>query len=159
MKIIGYLDRYAEDVKNLLIELQGHIAAVDREQYNRLTDDYREEYFAKTMNKIREGDGQIFLAEDHGGIIGLIIGVVNNEETETYDFIAPKRGRILELIVTEKYRSNGVGEQLLHKMEEYFHHTGCRDVLIDVFAGNEIGRKFYTKNGYFDRCVEVMKKL
>ena len=71
----------------------------------------------------------------------------------------PKRGRVTELVVSKEYRSNGIGKQLLDKMEKHFKEVGCKGVLIDVFAYNENAQKFYYKNGYFNRNIEVMKKI
>ena len=42
--IIEYSSQYDEDVKDLLVELQYYIASIDKEKYNILTENYREEY-------------------------------------------------------------------------------------------------------------------
>ncbi len=159
MEIIDYSNQYNEDVKNLLVELQEHIVKLDKEKYNILTPDYREKYFEKTMNAVKKYEGKIFLAKETDAIVGLIIGLINNENENTYDFSAPKRGRVTELIVSNKCRSKGIGEQLLNKMESYFKEVGCKGVLIDVFAYNEKAQNFYYKNGYFNRNIEIMKKI
>lgn len=44
-------------------------------------------------------------------------------------------------------------------MERYFKSIGCQGILIDVFAYNENAQQFYYKNGYFNRNIEVMKKI
>ncbi len=159
MEIIDYSSKYDEDIKNLLVELQEHIVEIDREKYNILTLDYREKYFEKTINEVNKYKGKIFLAKELDSIVGLIIGIINNENESTYDFSAPKRGRVIELIVSKKCRSNGIGNQLLSKMENYFRKVGCKGVLIDVFAYNENAQRFYYKNGYFNRNIEIMKKI
>lgn len=159
MEIINYSNKYNESIKDLLVELQEYISALDREKYNILTNNYREKYFEKTMNEVNKYEGKIFLAIDNEKVIGLIIGLINNEEENTYDFKAPKRGRITELVVSKECRSNGIGKQLLNKMEIYFKEVGCQGVLIDVFAYNENAQNFYYKNGYFNRNIEVMKKI
>ena len=159
IEIIDYSKEYDEDIKDLLVELQEYIAEIDREKYNILTPDYREKYFEKTMDDVKQHEGKIFLAKELDSIVGLIIGIINNEDEETYDFSAPKRGRIRELVVSKKCRSNGFGKQLLNKMENYFKEIGCKGILIDVFAYNDSAQKFYYKNNYFDRNIEVMKKL
>ena len=41
-------------------------------------------------------------------------------EDDYLDYKCPKRGEITELIVTNKIRSNGVGQELINKMEEYY---------------------------------------
>lgn len=159
MEIIDYSKEYDEDIKDLLVELQEHIVSIDREEYNILTPEYREKYFEKTMDEVNKYEGKIFLAKDNDLIVGLIIGLINNEDEKTYDFTAPKRGRVIELVVSSKCRSNGIGHSLLEKMEDYFKSVGCHGVLIDVFAYNENAQKFYYKNGYFNRNIEVMKKI
>ncbi len=159
MEIIDYSSQYDNDIKDLLVELQEHIVKLDKEKYNILTDDYKDKYFEKTMDEVNKYEGKIFLAIEKEKVIGLIVGLINNEKEKTYDFCAPKRGRVTELIVSKNCRSNGIGKQLLNKMESYFEDVGCQGVLIDVFAYNEKAQKFYYKNGYFNRNVEVMKKL
>lgn len=159
LKIINYSNKYNEQIKDLLVELQEYIAEIDKEKYNILTNEYREKYFEKTMNEVNKYEGKIFLAIENEKVIGLAIGLINNEEENTYDFKAPKRGRVTELVVSKECRSNGIGKQLLDKMEKYFKEAGCKGVLIDVFAYNENAQKFYYKNGYFNRNIEVMKKI
>lgn len=159
VEIIEYSNQYDEQIKDLLVELQEYIRDIDREGYNIITSDYREKYFEKTMNEVRENEGKIFLALEENNILGLIVGLINNEGESTYDFEAPKRGRVTELVVSKNSRANGIGKQLLKKIEEYFISVGCKGVLIDVFAYNESAQKFYYKNGYFNRNIEIMKKI
>lgn len=159
MRIISYDDKYAEDVKDLLTQLQEYIASLDREKYNIVTDEYREKYFQKTMDEVNKYEGIIYLAVENDKAIGLIAGLINNEDEITYDFKAPKRGRVTELVVDSKYRGSGVGKALLEKMEEHFKDVGCYGVLIDVFGYNEKAQKFYFQNGYFTRNIEIMKKI
>ena len=111
------------------------------------------------MEEVNKYEGKIFLAKEENKIIGLIISVINNEEEETYDFKAPKRGRITELIVSKDYRSSKVGQKLLDKMEEYLKSVGCKGILIDCFAYNTNAENFYHKNCYFNRTIEMSKKL
>lgn len=159
LKIIEYSNQYDEAIKNLLVELQEYISSIDREGYNIVTENYREKYFEKTMHEVEKYEGKIFLAKEQDKIVGLIVGIINNEFELNYDFTAPKRGRITELIISKQYRSNGVGEQLLNQMEKYFKGVHCKGILIDVFAYNENAKKFYSKKGYFNRNIEMMKKI
>lgn len=159
LKIIDYSSQYDNDIKDLLVELQEYIASIDKEQYNILTDEYKEKYFEKIMDEVNKYEGKIFLAVENEKTIGLIVGLINNEEEVTYDFKAPKRGRVTELIVSKKCRAKGIGKQLLNKTESYFKEVSCKGVLIDAFAYNENAQKFYYKNGYFNRNIEMMKKI
>ncbi len=159
MNIIEYDSKYDEDIKDLLLELQQYIASIDKDKYNIVTKHYREEEFKETIKEVLEKEGKIFLARDNNKIVGLIIGIINNNKIHTYNFTAPKRGRITELIVSKHYRSTGIGQVLLNKMENYFKSVGCKAILISVFGYNEIAKNFYYKNNYYNRSLDVMKKI
>ncbi len=156
--IIEHDSMYDKDIKDLFVELQEYIASIDKEKYNILTKEYREECFKDNMLEIKENNGKILLAREKNKIIGLIIGIINEEEN-TYDFKAPKRGRITELIITKNYRSNGLGELLLKAMEKHLIESGCKAILIEVFGYNEIAKGFYSKHGYNNRLIDVIKTL
>lgn len=42
------------------------------------------------------------------------------DKCEYLDYKRQKRGEITELIVTNKIRSKGIGQELINKIEEYF---------------------------------------
>ena len=159
MNIMDYNKKYDEDIKDLLIELQEYIVSIDKDNYNIITDEYREIEFKKTLKEINDFEGKMFLAIENDKAIGLIVGLINNEEEITYEFRAPKRGRITELIVSNNCRSKGIGKQLMYAMETHFKSVGCRAILIEVFAYNEKAKDFYYRNNYLDRNAEVMKKI
>ena len=157
--IIEYSSQYEEAVKDLLIELQEYIVRIDKEGYNNLTDDYRDKYFKKTIKETEKYEGKMFLYEENGKIVGLVVGVINNDEIDTYDFKAPKRGRVTELIVSKDYRGKNCGKLLLKKVEDYLIECGCKDILIGVFGYNDLAIHFYEKNGYHTRMIEMTKKF
>ena len=77
--IIEYEDKYQEEVKDLLYELQVYIVSLDKE------------------------NGKIFLLKIDEKIVGLIAGIIL-ESIDVYDFKAPRRRRITEFIVTKEYQ-------------------------------------------------------
>ena len=156
--IIEYDEKYKEEVKDLLVELQEYIISIDKEKYNIITKEYRDNYFNKTMDEIYKYEGKMYLYKDNDKIIGFIVGLINNLEECTYDFKCPKRGRITELVVSSHYRKSGVGSILLHSMEDYLKSVECKDILLGVFAYNENAIKFYEKNGYHIRMFDMTKK-
>ena len=44
-------------------------------------------------------------------------------------------------------------------MEKYLISIGCKDVLLEVFGYNENAIKFYEKNGYHIRVLDMSKKV
>lgn len=155
--IIEYNEKYKEAVKDLLVELQEYIVSIDQEKYNIITKEYRDKYFNKTIEDINKYEGKMYLYKDNDKIIRLIVGLINNLEECTYDFKSLKSGRITELVVSNHHRTNGVGTILLHSMEDYLQSVGCKDILLGVFAYNENAIKFYDKNGYHIRMLDMTK--
>ena len=108
--ITEYSPNYDEEIKDLLVELQQYLSDIDKERYNIVGDDYRKKYFEKTMKEVKKCNGKILLFKDNEKIVGLVVGIVNNDEVIRYDFKAPKRGRITELVVAKEYRGKHIGE-------------------------------------------------
>lgn len=160
MTIIEYEDKYLEDVKDLLVELEEYILTIDKDELDQLHPEYREKMALLDLEEVKEKNGKCFLAVENGKAIGLIMGtVIQYDEYDYLDYKCPKEGEITELVVTSKVRSNGVGQALMNKMEEYFKSIGCEYILVDVFAYNTNGIKFYDKQGYHPRMHVGIKKI
>ncbi len=155
--IVEYNEKYIEEVKDLFVELQEYIASIDKEGYNIVTSEYREKNYIDEMKEIEEKNGKMFLYIENNQVLGLIVGIIDNEERNEYHFKAPKRGRITELIVTKKVRSKGIGNKLITYMEEYLKEQGCKAILLVVFAYNDIARNFYDKHNYHERVLDLIK--
>ena len=97
------------------------------------------------------------LYKENEKIVGLIVGLINNDETEQYDFKAPKRGRITELVVDKEYRGKQIGKQLLNEMKKYLKSIGCEKILIAVFGYNESAIKLYKENGFHIRMIDMIE--
>ena len=160
MKIIEYEDKYLEDVKDLLVELEEYIVSIDKDNLDQLHPEYREKMAILDLEEVKKNNGRCYIAVENDRAVGLIMGTIPPyDENDYLDYKCPKRGVITELIVTSKTRSKGVGQELMKKMEEYFKSVDCEYVLVDVFAYNENAIKFYDKNGYHSRMEIKIKKI
>lgn len=160
MKIVEYEEKYLEDVRDLLVELEEYILSIDKDNLDQLHPEYREKMAVLDLEEVNDNDGKCYLAIESDKVIGLIMGCIPQyDEYDYLDYKCPRRGEITELIVTDKVRSNGVGRKLMDKMEEYFKSVGCEYVLVDVFGYNEKGINFYNKNGYRTRMETMIKKI
>lgn len=160
MKIIEYNNKYLEDVKDLLVELEEYILSIDKDNLDQLHKDYREKMATLDLKEINENNGKCFLAIENDKAIGLIMGYIRTyDEYDYLDYKCPKSGEISELIVTNKTRSKGIGQELISKMEEYFKTVGCEYIFVDVFAYNEMAKNFYSKNDYHSRMEIRLKKI
>ena len=154
--IVEYDTKYDEQIKYLLEELQYYMANIDREKYYVVSDNYRDKYFLKTMTDVNKYKGKVLLFEENQKIVGLIVGVVNNDEMNNFDFKTPKMGRITEFIVTKEYRGRNIGKKLLDGMRTYLKSIGCEKIKIAVLGYNESAVKFYENNGYHVRTIEMI---
>lgn len=155
--VVEYDSKYDEDVKGLLIELQAHLCSIDKLGYNALGEDFGDLYLKKVMDEVNKCEGKILLYKEDTQIVGLVVGLINNECEDRYDFKVPRRGRITDLVVSKDFRSKGIGTVLLKSMEEYLKSVGCSDILLGVFGYNTGALKFYEKNGYHVRLFDMTK--
>ena len=160
MQTVEYEDKYLEDVKDLLTELGEYIVSIDKDNLEQIHYEYHEKMALLDLNKIKENNGKCYLAIENNKVIGLIMGIIRKYDKYDYlDYKCPKEGEITELIVTSKTRSNGVGQALMNKMEEYFKSVKCEYILVDVFSYNDNAFKFYSKGGYHTRMHTMIKKI
>ena len=160
MKIIEYEDKYLEDVKDLLVELEEYIVSIDKDNLDQLHPEYREKMAILDLEEVKNNNGKCYIAVENDKVIGLIMGCIfSYDEYDYLDYKCPKRGEITELIVSKNVRSKGIGNMLISKMEEYFKSLGCEYILVDVFAYNENAIKFYDKNEYHSRMYTSIKKI
>lgn len=158
--IIEYNSKYDEQIKDLLVELQNYLIDIDDWHTQVLLPEYREKIFEIDMNRVRKQDGKVYLFVENDTVIGLIIGIV--EEKDEIDVLTndcAKTGSVLELVVKNNVRGNGIGKTLLEKIEEYFKSINCKRINIEVFGPNKKGLNFYEKNDYIIRDMIVSKKI
>ena len=160
MKIIEYEEKYLEDVKDLLVELEEYILTIDKDDLDQLHQEYRDKMAVLDLQELKENNGKCFLAIENDKAVGVIMGIVTTYDEEDYlDYKCPKQGEITELIISKKVRSKGIGQQLMEKIENYFKSINCEYVYIDVFAYNDAAINFYRKQGYHTRMLVDIKKL
>lgn len=160
MQIIEYEDKYLEDVKDLLVELEEYIVSIDKDNLDCVHPEYREKMAVLDLEEVKNNNGKCYIAVCNNKVMGLIMGtIIKFDEYDYLDYKCPKCGKITELIISKKARSKGIGQQLMKKIENYFKSINCEYIIIDVFAINTNGIKFYEQQGYHTRGLIDIKKL
>ena len=160
MQITEYENKYLENIRNLLVELEKHIVEIDEDKLDIINKDYREKMALFDIEEVTKNDGKIFLAIERDEVVGLIMGIIRKWENKDYlDYKCPKTGVITELVVSKQYRRKGTGNELITKMEEYFRSIKCEYITVDVFAYNNSAIDFYNRNGYHNRMLKMIKKI
>lgn len=160
MQIIEYQEKYLEDVRDLLVELEEYIISIDKDELDRIHPEYREKLALLDLEEVSKKEGKCYLALESSKVVGLIMGCIPPyDEYDYLDYKCPRRGEVTELIISKNTRSKGIGQQLMKKMEEYFKSQKCEYILIDVFAYNDNAINFYQKYGYHSRMHNMIKKI
>lgn len=158
--IVEYQKKYDEDIKDLLVELEEYIISIDKDNLDRIDSNYRELMFFNDLNEVNNNNGKIYLAVKEDKAVGVIFGILKKyDEYDYLDYKCPKKGVITELIVTKKIRTNGIGQRLINKIEEYFTSIECEYVSLEAFAYNDLAINFYNKNNYHTRMLHMIKKI
>lgn len=158
--IIKYNPKYNEQIKDLLVELQNYLIDIDNWHTQVILPEYRENIFKMDMSKVKKQNGKVYLSIENDLVNGLIIGVVDEkDEIDKLTNDCAKTGSVLELVVKNNIRGNGIGKLLLEKLEHYFKSIDCKRINIEVFGPNARGLNFYLKNNYVIRDLIVSKKI
>ena len=94
--------------------------------------------------KVLQGrtDHAVFLACFDDAVVGWIdVGIVHHLQSEPY-------GEIGGFVVSEKYRSAGVGKQLIARVEVWMREHGLRRALVRSQIKREKAHRFYLREGY-----------
>ncbi len=160
IEIKEYEDKYLEDIRDLLVELEEYLVSIDEDHLDEIKPDYREKMALIDLREVKENNGKCYVALSDNKVVGMIMGTIIKYSIEdALDYKCPKSGDIIELIVTKKVRTNGIGKLLMQKMEDYFKSVGCEYIHIDAFAYNDLAYNFYSKLGYHARMKNVIKKI
>ena len=68
MKIIEYEEKYLEDVKDLLVELEEYILTIDKDNLDQLHPKYRDKMAILDLEEVNDNNGKCYIAvEDDNG--------------------------------------------------------------------------------------------
>jgi ribosomal protein S18 acetylase RimI-like enzyme len=87
----------------------------------------------------------VYLAEAHGGFVGLVNCFVNFATFTVKPFI-----NIHDVIVTAAWRGNGIGRKMLEKVLETADGMDCSKVTLEVREDNQSARALYNSLGFMD---------
>lgn len=71
----------------------------------------------------------------------------------------PPDGRIVSLVISEIYRSRGIGARLIETAESIFRNWGCGRVEVSSGAAREAAHRFYVRAGYSEQPKRFIKLL
>jgi GNAT superfamily N-acetyltransferase len=70
-----------------------------------------------------------------------------------------RRGYITQFYVDASCRGQGVGEMGLNYIHNWFRSRGLKDAMLNVAIDNEVGNRFWVKQGYVPYATRMKYKL
>ena len=107
-------------------------------------------------DEFTEKNGLFLVAEDKDQIIGYFRGSIDTSP----GYVEPKKiGTVYDLLVTKKYRRQGVGEQLFKEALAWFQNNKIKHIELNVGARNNPGIQFWRKFGFGDYKIRMRLDL
>ena len=63
------------------------------------------------------------------------------------------------VVVSEKYRSKGIGDQMMDWVNSYAKELGCASIELNTYVTNTRSHKFYMNKGFDIKGYHMIKKL
>jgi ribosomal protein S18 acetylase RimI-like enzyme len=160
VKIREYQESDRTAFVKLMEQLMDYTASIDDLKRIRRMPEFGESYTQKTLQKVAENNGIIYVAELDSEPVGIVVGTILEQSKEDQlEHVPSKFGEVLELVVKAGYRGKGVGTMLMNKLEEYFKKNNCNISGVGVLAPNKKAHRLYSKLGYEDRSFYMTKNL
>ncbi|MCX6745609.1 MAG: GNAT family N-acetyltransferase [Candidatus Parcubacteria bacterium] len=101
-------------------------------------------------DRISNNDGCVFIAFVNDKIVGYLAGGLS--EREPYR-IMPITVELENTFIDEAYRSFGIGTKLFNEFINWSKGKKAGKIVVEVSAQNELGIKFYKRNGFKEHSM------
>lgn len=107
-------------------------------------------------NNVRSRNKKAIVAEEDGRIIGYLLGAIQKRPPV---FKTTHQAFITDAAVTENKRKSGVGTKMLKVFKAWAKEKGMMYIALSVAFENEIGKKFWNKQGFKTILLSQRKML
>jgi len=107
-------------------------------------------------DRIIEANGCALVAESDKKILGYLVGAI--QKGKDYR-VKAKYAELENMLVLKDFRKKGVGGKLVRQFLKWCRKQGVDYVAVTASAGNELGIKFYEKQGFKEYDLTLEKKL
>jgi len=160
VKIREYQESDRTAFVKLMEQLMDYVASIDNLNRIRRMPEFGESYTQRTLQKVAENNGIIYVAELDSEPVGVVVGTILEQTKEDqFEHVPSKFGEVQELVVKTEYRRKGIGTMLMNKLEEYFKENNCNISGVGALTPNKNAHHLYGKLGYKDRTFYMTKNL
>ncbi|MCY4062312.1 MAG: GNAT family N-acetyltransferase [Chloroflexi bacterium] len=134
----------AESIGHLWAEMVAYHAALDPETF-RPAERGAERYARGILDRLRDADARVLVAEIDGAVVGYVNGVVADITTEL--FIPLRCGLLADIYLQAAFRRRGLGKQLVERLMLWFRSRGVNHIEWHVSARNHEALAFWKAVG------------
>lgn len=145
-----------EQVERCIIALQDFERSLEPDRVEGATIARR--YLLELLDTCQKQSGQLFVAEIEGQIAGFVCAWLE-PEPEGYLTSLANYAYISDLVVLPTYRRQGLGSALLAQAEAFAKEQGAPALRINVLARNVGAWALYSKAGFRDYEIRLLKDL
>lgn len=134
----------AERIGELWAEMVDYHAALDPQTF-RPAAGGAELYARGILDRLRDSDARVLVAEMDGAVVGYVNGVIADITTEM--FLPLRCGLLADIYLQAAYRRRGLGRQLVERLTLWFRSRRVRHFEWHVSAENHEARAFWQAIG------------
>jgi ribosomal protein S18 acetylase RimI-like enzyme len=156
VQIRKFLPSDTRQVEHCFLELQSFERSIED---NRVEgDSISAAYIKHLLDDCSKWDGCILVAEQNGQVVGFVCVLA---KFDTQDMIEAHtiQAYVTDLVVTSKMRGHGIGWKLLQEAKTFAKQRGASILRLNVLAGNGTARALYTKAGFRELEIKLIKPL
>jgi len=154
LRIRDFENRDVPAIRACIASLQDHEREIDPRL--RPGETIAADYWAKLVERCREADGHVMVAELDKAVVGFVAVLTRIRFTELDD-PPGAYALIADLAVLPDQRGKGIGRELLQTAERRARDAGAVQLRIGVLARNEAARGLYLSAG-FEPHIEIFEK-
>lgn len=147
-----------EDIEPLVADLWLPFAEemAELDAHNELAGSVREEARSYRRGLLADDDTVTFLAEDDASLVGYAVGAYGESPPV---FARGPATNIEELYVRPERRKEGIGSELLDRLEAWARARGCERLTLSVNARNDDAIETYRARGFSVRRHKMDREL
>ena len=163
-KIRAYVNADFKSVVNLLFDFQLWVGSIGKESGNRSfkSKEESQQYLKQALRDVEEMNGFFLVAEESGGLVGFVYGVVLSHENDvlySLTHAVEKEGWVGILFVDENNRKQGVGQKLMKEAGKYLKQQECSTLRLVVGSDNLEAMEFYSNLGFVSYETKMMQVI
>jgi ribosomal protein S18 acetylase RimI-like enzyme len=156
VRIRTFLPSDAHEVKHCFAELQSLEQSLEDNRVD--AEAISSAYLKHLLDECSKWDGCLLVAEHDNRVVGFVCVLA---KFDSHDMIEAdsKYAYVTDIVVTSNMRGHGIGLKLLQEAETFSRQRGASVLRLNVLAENRTARIFYSKTGFRELEIKLIKPL